>query len=325
MRGRKEKEGGDKDRETLGAGTEEKMKGVLGERWHKKQSDKPPQVDCYWVSLESISLNNIQVLLWLWWLFSLGCKRPAPFHAPTREAGKQARHPCVSLGYSSPSPLHHLSPTRNPVASQDMFCSSTAFDITWKTPFSLVCMCVSWMWVSLPACRPPSANRYRSLPTTQPGGPWAHTKHAFFFVSLMRNKGEREGERMFGRKKRWRDFSKRPQRIYLTGGERREKGSQETFWMWRQICAYGTALHPCYLSLPPDKQHYTTAGCCLSVMTTTLQISGCSQAQSRWLLVLVFACSGSVFHNWDVVTSHLWLLVIQAITSPLSLFLELLN
>lgn len=29
---------------------------------------------------------------------------------------------------------------------------------------------------------------------------------------------------MFGRQKRWRDFSKQPQRIYLTEGERREKG-----------------------------------------------------------------------------------------------------
>lgn len=43
-----------------------------GERWRMKQSDKPPQVDYYWVSPKSISPNNIQVLLWLWWLFFTG-------------------------------------------------------------------------------------------------------------------------------------------------------------------------------------------------------------------------------------------------------------
>lgn len=103
---------------------------------------------------------------------------------------------------------------------------------------------------------------------------------------------------MFGRKEKV-EVSKQAQRIYLTEGERRERESQETFWMGRQICAHGTTLHPCYLSLPPDKQQYTTAGCCLSVMTTIVQISGCSQAQSIWLLGLDSASSGSVFHNCE--------------------------
>lgn len=92
-------------------------------------------------------------------------------------------------------------------------------------------------------------------------------------------------------------FQKQPQRIYLTEGEWREGESQETFWMWRQICAHGTALHPCYFSLPPDKQQFTAAGCCLSLMATILQISGCGQVQSFRLLGLD---SEYMFHNREI-------------------------
>ena len=270
-----------------------------------KQSDKPPQVDYYWVSPESISPNNIQVLLWLWWLFSLGCKRPAPFHAPTREAGKQARQaPCLLGLFLSPSPLHHLSPIRSPAAPPDMLCSSAAFDITRKTFVCdlcvcvCVCVCVCWRWVSsLTWWDLPQLTVSAPSPQLSRGGPWAHTKCTFFLASLMRTRRKNAWLRK-EKKKRWRDFSKQPQRIYLTVGERRERESQETFWMERQICAHGTTLHPCYLSLPPDKQQYTTAGCCLSVMTNIVQISGCSQAQSPWLLGRT--SSGSELHNSSV-------------------------
>lgn len=104
---------------------------------------------------------------------------------------------------------------------------------------------------------------------------------------------------MHGRKKKVEGiffFKTATENLFDRGREESEGESRERepFWMGRQICAHGTTLHPCYLSLPPDKQQYTTAGCCLSVMTTIVQISGSSRAQSLWLLALD---SGSVFHS----------------------------
>lgn len=50
-------------------------------------------------------------------------------------------------------------------------------------------------------------------------------------------------------------------------------------------------------------------------MTTRVQISGYSQAQSLWLLDLDFACPGSVFHNRDVITSYFSPRFMQALKS----------
>lgn len=107
--------------------------------------------------------------------------------------------------------------------------------------------------------------------------------------------------------------SKQPQRIYLTEGERRERESRETFWMGMQMCAHETTLRLCYLSLPPYKLQYTTAGCCLSVTTTIVQISSCSQAPVSlaigpgilWVCFTTCEKQPPVF----VTTSHLRLLV----------------
>lgn len=211
----------------------------------------------------------------------------------------------VSLGYSSLLlPSITWVPSGAPLLLQT--CSVHPPPLT--SPENIValwsaCVCVLNVGVSPPWVRPPSINRYSSLPTTEPGGPWARTKRAFFFVSLMRTRRKR-GRKNVWQKKRWRDFSKQPQRIYLTEGERRERESQETFWMGRQICAHGTTLHPCYLSLPPDKQQYTTAGCCLSVMTTIVQISGCSQAQSLWLLGLDLVCVSQLRNKLECLSFH---------------------
>ena len=129
------------------------MNGSAGERWRKKQSDKPPQVDYYWVSPKSISPNNIQVLPWIWWPFSLGCKRPAPFHAPTREAGKQARQAsCLLRLFLSPSPLHHLSPTRRPAASSThapLMCCLWHHQKTLSCSDLCVCVCVCVLTVGV--------------------------------------------------------------------------------------------------------------------------------------------------------------------------------
>ena len=282
------------------------MNGSAGERWRKKQSDKPPQVDYYWVSPKSISPNNIQVLPWIWWPFSLGCKRPAPFHAPTREAGKQARQAsCLLRLFLSPSPLHHLSPTRRPAASSThapLMCCLWHHQKTLSCSDLCVCVCVcvcvdcgcllSWV-------RPPSINRYSSPATTEPGGPPELTKHAFFFAKLMRTRSRKGRKNAWKGGKRWRGSSKQPQRIYLTEGERRERESRETFWMGMQICAHETTLRLCYLSLPPYKLQYTTAGCCLSVTTTVLYYKLVAAAKPR-----LFAWNPlGLFHNSRETTS----------------------
>lgn len=160
--------------------------------------------------------------------FSLGCKRPAPFHAPTREAGKQARQaPCLLGLFLSPSPLHHKRPIRSPAAPL-FICHLEHHPKKQKKPtVGLWSMCALNVGVFSPWVRPPYIKR--SLPTTERGGLLAHTEHAFFsfffFSILMRNRRKREGERMFGRKKRWMDFSKTATEDLFDRG-RKERGGE---------------------------------------------------------------------------------------------------
>lgn len=232
--------------------------------------------------------------------FSLGCKRPAPFHAPTREAGKQARQAPSPLGYSSlPLPSITWVPSGVPLLLQ----ARSVHPPPLTSPdnivaLSSVCVRVCWMWVSsLPALDLPPLTVAVLLPQLSSGGPRAHTKHAFFFASLMRTRRKRGGKNAWQKKKGGGIFQN-SHRGFIWQRQKGERGRVKRHSGWgRQICAHGTTLHPCYLSLLPDKQQYTTAGCCLSVMTTIVQISGCGQAQSLWLLDLDSASSGSVFHN----------------------------
>ena len=211
----------------------------------------------------------------------------------------------VSLGYSSlPLPSITWAPPGDPPPPPHMLRSCVAFDITRKHYRALICVCVcvcvcvdcgcllSWV-------RPPSINRYSSPATTEPGGPPELTKHAFFFAKLMRTRSRKGRKNAWKGGKRWRGSSKQPQRIYLTEGERRERESRETFWMGMQICAHETTLRLCYLSLPPYKLQYTTAGCCLSVTTTVLYYKLVAAAKPR-----LFAWNPlGLFHNSRETTS----------------------
>lgn len=144
----------------------------------------------------------------------------------------------VSLGYSSLSfsPPHHLSLIRSPAAPRDMFCASAAFDITRKHFFSL--WSVLNVGVFSPWARPPSINRYSSLPTTEPGGPRARTKHAFFFVSLMRN-GRKRGRKNVWQKKKVEGFFKTATEDLFDSGRKESEGeSRDILDVETNMCAW---------------------------------------------------------------------------------------
>lgn len=205
--------GSDKDTQRGTAGRREnsceKFFLEKGDSWNEARSlcRHPPPLDYYWVSPKSISLNNIQVLLWLWWLFHWGVNDLLLFMLQHGRPGNRPDKHRVSLGYSS---LHLPSITSVPSGVPLLLCSSATLSITRKNQKNTVglwSMCALNVGVFSPWVRPPYIKR--SLPTTERGGLLAHTEHAFFFFSiLMRNRRKREGERMFGRKKRWMDFSK---------------------------------------------------------------------------------------------------------------------
>lgn len=152
-----------------------------GDSWNAARSlcRHPLPLDYYWVSPKSISLNNIQVLLWLWWLFHWGVNDLLLFML---QHGRPGNRPdslspwAIPLSFSPPSQASH----------QESRCSSVHLP-PWASPektktkntVGLWSMCALNVGVFSPWVRPPYIKR--SLPTTERGGLLAHTEHAFSF------------------------------------------------------------------------------------------------------------------------------------------------
>lgn len=117
-----------------------------GDSWNEARSlcRHPLPLDYYWVSPKSISLNNIQVLLWLWWLFHWGVNDLLLFMLQHGRPGNRPDKHRVSLGYSS---LLLPSITSVPSGVPLLLCSSATLSITRKNQnkkhrWSLIYVCV---------------------------------------------------------------------------------------------------------------------------------------------------------------------------------------
>lgn len=144
------------DKDTLGGSTGRRENSCEKLYWRKVTHETKPEacaatplpLDYYWVSPKSISLNNIQVLLWLWWLFHWGVNDLLLFMLQHGRPGNRPDKHRVSLGYSS---LLLPSITSVPSGVPLLLCSSATFSITRKNkkdPPLVSDLCVRWMWVS---------------------------------------------------------------------------------------------------------------------------------------------------------------------------------
>lgn len=177
---RKEWAGRDKDRE--GAGRRERVeensrlrqrKAELKEGRCLKQSDKPPQVDSYWVSPSPLAQITSRCVCGYGGFIHWGVNDLLLFLLQHRRPGNRPDELRISLGYSAALVLPCI--TRVPPGAQ--FRSSAAFDIALKDAPICTCVCLCWTWVSsLRGWDLPPLN----APFPQLRGPWAHTKHAEF-------------------------------------------------------------------------------------------------------------------------------------------------
>lgn len=104
-----------------------------------------------------------------------------------------------------------------------------------------MCVFVRWMCVSsTPWVRPPSINHYSSLPTTELGGPWARTKLAFFFASLMRNRGKRGRKNVWQKEKVEGFFKTATEDLFDRRRKERERESRDTLDVETNMCAWSS-------------------------------------------------------------------------------------
>lgn len=110
-----------------------------------------------------------------------------------------------------------------------------------KTLFlSDLCVCVRALSVGVfsPWVRPPAINRYSSLPTTEPGGPSARTKHAFFFTGLMRNRRKRGRKNVWQKKNVEGFFKTATEDLFDRGRKEREGESRDILDVETNMCAW---------------------------------------------------------------------------------------
>lgn len=111
-----------------------------------KSSDNPPWVDYCSVSPKSISPNNIQVLLWLWWLFQQGVNDWILFMIQHGRPGNGPDERRTSLGCSRTLQASHQDPR---CSCGCVHLPPPPLSVTWKHTAALWSMCVL-LWVSSP-------------------------------------------------------------------------------------------------------------------------------------------------------------------------------
>ncbi len=146
----------------------------------------------------------------------------------------------VSLGYSS---LLLASITWVPSGAPLLLQTCSVHLPPLTSPQNIValwsaCVCVLNVGVSSPWVRPPSINRYSSLPTTEPGGPRARTKRAFFFVSLMRTRRKRGRKNVWQKKKVEGFFKTATEDLFDRGRKEREGESRDILDGETNMCAW---------------------------------------------------------------------------------------